>query len=102
MSDPMTPRTAAGRSLLLRMTTRDTQDLRPAEVIIAAIEAEAVASWLASPEAEEALARALHAACLAGWAEVARRDPDRMVTMHLADAHNARAVLAALRGESDG
>ena len=95
MSDPMTPRTAAGRSLLLRMTTRDTQDLRPAEVIIAAIEAESVASWLASPEAEEVLARAMSDALLEfevlddiDWKAKARAALD--------------GILAALRGESDG
>ena len=60
----------------------------------AAIEAEAVAAWLRSPEAEEALARALHDEF---WDEsVPREEGERCCRP------SAARLLRALRGESDG
>lgn len=96
MSDPMTPRTAAGRAL-----ADDCPSCAPA---ILAIEAEAVASWLASPEAEEAIERAIQSA-YDHHDDHRTRHPD-----HTGECQDdwpsawrlAPLVAAALRGESDG
>ena len=104
MSDPMTPRTAAGQRLLDELAESPLPGARYAHHVVglrlAAIEAEAVASWLASPEAEEALARALHGAMPAYFGEHSTDTP-RDGQPPACEAV-ASTLLAALRGESDG
>jgi hypothetical protein len=95
MTDP-TQRTAAGRDLAMWLRWAQKRLVGvPSPDHIAAIEAEAVASWLASPEAEGALTDAIRTALWPNWSDV----PD------WPEAHwrkDARAILAHLRGESDG
>ena len=87
MSEPRTPRTEAGRALLLDQGSlrRLYDDGDPAfRLAILAIEDEAAA---APPIDVERLARSSHARCIAQWEEDRRTDHDRMLTQHEWDAH---------------
>jgi hypothetical protein len=100
MSDP---RTKAGR--MFDADPYDIPNRQRRHDYILAIEAEAVASWLASPEAEEALLGALDrhelmtnpAECVCDeWSYL-----DEAQGVYFQN-HQARAILRALRGKSDG
>ena len=100
MTDPMTPRTAAGQRLVADALDIDSP-LFPDDfgAAVATIEAESVASWLASPEAEEAL-RTVAETMERQWLDAT--PPAGHPLIHGIFQRLPRAVLAALRGESDG